>query len=38
LKLLPSVYCNFVLLCLADVLSGSCSPGRAGGWGQVLSV
>src|SRR5579871_477108 len=38
LKLLPSVYCNFVLLCLADVLSRSCCPDRAGGWVEALSV
>src|SRR5438270_7635024 len=38
LKLLPSLYCNFVLLCLADVLSGSCCPDRAGGWVKALSV
>src|SRR6185312_7169393 len=38
LKLLPSVYCNFVLLCLADLLSISCCLGRAGGWVQALSV
>src|SRR5436305_2364357 len=38
LKLLPSLYCNFVLLCLADVLSRSCCPARAGGWVEALSV
>src|SRR6476661_5835603 len=38
LKLLPSLYCNFVLLCLADVLSRSCCPDRAGGWVEALSI
>src|SRR5579859_4674143 len=37
LKLLPS-YCNFVLLCLADLLSVSCCPDRAGGWVKAVYV
>src|SRR5712671_3667300 len=31
LKLLPSLYCSFVLFCLADALSGSCCPDQARG-------